>query len=160
VISSEEATKIALEAAQKVKLRIGYEDGTIKTLETPDLSNAPYSVNFVMLPYRNTETDFPSKLSRDPLTLYPFWQFHFYFEENIAGAIGIQVGVWGDTKEISYASAYVVLGSTDMPNNQALEEQKQSNLVDQSALAVAISLAAVLAIALSVVALRRKNQHK
>ncbi len=111
VISSEEATAIALEAAQKVELHVGYANGTSETVKVPDLSNAPYDVNFAMLPYRGAEEDFPSKIARDPLTLYPYWQFHFYFGEKIGGCIGVQVGVWGDTKEIIYASGYGVLSS-------------------------------------------------
>lgn len=108
VISSEEAMAIALEAAQKVELHIGHANGTSEIVKVPDLSNAPYDVNFAMLPYRGEENDFPSKIARDPLTLYPYWQFWFYFNEKIGGCIGVQVGIWGDTKEIIYASGYVV----------------------------------------------------
>jgi hypothetical protein len=109
VISSEEATSIAREAAQEVEWRVGHADGTTETVKAPDLANATYDVNFMMLPYRGLQPDeFPSKLPRDCETLYPYWQFHFYFGEKIGGAIGVQVGVWGDTKEIIYASSYVV----------------------------------------------------
>jgi len=159
VLSSEEATKIALEAAQRVELQIGHADGTSEAVKVPDLSNAPYDVNFAMLPYHGTEDNFPSKLSRDPLTLYPYWQFWFYFNETIGGCIGVQVGVWGDTKEIIYASGYGLLGVPNMLNDQAIEEQKQLNLSDHSFLAVAIMIALMLAISISVIVLRRRNQR-
>jgi hypothetical protein len=165
VISSEEAVAIALEAAQKVELHIGHADGTNETVKVPDLSNAHYDVSFTMIPYRNLSYNIPSKMARDPSTLYPYWQFHFYFNESIAGNIGVQVGVWGDTGEIVYASGYGFLGGSDisngeLPSDQALDEQEQPNQLDPSTLAVAITLAAVMTISIAAVALRHKNRHK
>ncbi len=158
-ISSEEATKIALEAAQKVELHIGHADGSVETVHVPDLSNASYDVNLAIVPYRNSEGDFPSTIARDPLTLYPLWQFIFLFKEKIGGDIGVQVGVWGDTKDIAYASGYGVLGDFGTPSNQESEEQTQFNLLDPPVLAVAICLAVVIAVAITAIALRRKNQR-
>jgi hypothetical protein len=182
VINSEEAYKIALAAAQNCELRIGYENGTTKIATLPDLSDAFYERYFNMLPYRNETSHLPSKIARDPLTLYPYWQFYFYFNETIAGNSGVQVGIWGDTKEIIYCSGFGFFGisdptseedvTTDISNDEYLapllpeeqtseaQQQEQSALLDPLALAVAISLVAVLAISISVVALRRKNQHK
>jgi hypothetical protein len=163
-------------------LRIGYENGTTKIATLPDLSDAFYERYFNMLPYRNETSHLPSKIARDPLTLYPYWQFYFYFNETIAGNSGVQVGIWGDTKEIIYCSGFGFFGisdptseedvTTDISNDEYLapllpeeqtseaQQQEQSALLDPLALAVAISLVAVLAISISVVALRRKNQHK
>jgi hypothetical protein len=182
VINSEEAYKIALAAAQNCELRIGYENGTTKIATLPDLSDAFYERYFNMLPYRNETSHLPSKIDRDPLTLYPYWQFYFYFNETIAGNSGVQVGIWGDTKEIIYCSGFGFYGTSDptseedvttdtsndeyltplLPEEQTSEEQQQEQpaLLDPLVLAAAVSLAAVLAISLSVVALRRKNQHK
>jgi hypothetical protein len=47
---------------------------------------------------------------REPLSLYPLWQYVFYFDASIDGAIGIQVGVWGDTKEVAYCSTFGYYG--------------------------------------------------
>ncbi|MEJ2240599.1 MAG: hypothetical protein P8Y18_00420 [Candidatus Bathyarchaeota archaeon] len=112
-ISSEEAFQIAFEAAQNYEFRIVYENGTIKTVKVPDLSNAPYDVNMYMVPFRFDENNFPSKIERDPLTLYPLWQLHFFFNETIGGNEGMQVGVWGDTSEIVYCSGFGYYGNSD-----------------------------------------------
>jgi len=170
VISSEEAVQIALEAAQNCELRIGHEDRETEIVKPPDLSNAPYDVSLTMVPYRYLDYHIPSKMPRDPLTLYPYWQVHFYFNESIAGNTGIQVGVWGDTREIVYCSGFGYLGSSGMPNeqditglpldDQPLDEQKQLNPFNPSTLAVAVSIAVVLIVSISVIALRRKNRHK
>jgi len=182
-ISSEESVQIALEAAQQLEIRIGHEDRETEIVKVPDLSNAPYDVNLYMVPFRFQERDFPSNMTRDPLTLYPYWQLHFYFNESIAGNVGVQVGVWGDTGEIIYCSGHGYLGASGPPNeqditrllpdDQLLEEQSQLNSDDlplgeqnqpnpltPSTLAVAVSLAAVPIILISAIALRRKNRHK
>jgi hypothetical protein len=121
VISAQEATTIARNAAQNVTISIGNANGTVETLKVPDLSNASYDVQFNMLPYRGDDPNFPSKIARDPLTLYPYWQFHFYFNQSVAGDDGVQVGVWGDTSEIIYASGYGYLGynppTTSLPES-------------------------------------------
>ena len=61
---------------------------------------------------RDPEDHFVSggNATRDPLALYPQWQMVFYFNKSIGGAVGIQVGVWGDTKEVAYISEYGYLG--------------------------------------------------
>jgi len=112
-ISSEEAFQIAFEAAQNYEFRIVYENGTIEAVKVPDLSNAFYQEYFSMVPFRYGEDKFPSRIERDPLTLYPFWQYYFYFNETILGNDGIQVGVWGDTSELVYCSGFGHLGTLD-----------------------------------------------
>ena len=114
-LSTEEARQIALNAAQNVTLIGTNADGTNETVKPPDLSNAIYQMQFNMLPYRGEDPNFPSKISRDPMTLYPYWQFQFYFKQPVAGSDGIQVGVWGDTSEIIYASGFNYLGYTTTP---------------------------------------------
>jgi hypothetical protein len=139
-ISSEEAYQIALEAANNCTLRIGYENGTIKTVKVPDLSNAFYQDSFSMLPFRYQESHIPSRIERDPLTLYPYWQFWFYFNESIARNDGVQVGVWGDTGEIIYCSGFGYYGiwppteldtPSQPPDDQPSEEESQPNPDDQ-----------------------------
>lgn len=116
-ISSEEAVQIALEAAQRCEIRVNYDDRKTEIIKVPDLSNAPYDVNMYMVPFRYQESDIPSKMSRDPLTLYPYWQIHFYFNESIGGNIGVQVGIWGDTAEIIYCRGHGYLGVSGTPTS-------------------------------------------
>jgi hypothetical protein len=172
VISSEEAFKIALEAAQNYELIIVNEDGETEIAKLPDLSDAFYEMYFTMIPYRNISSYIPSKISRDPLTLYPYWQFYFYFKEKIAGDEGIQVAVWGDTKEIRYCSGFGYFGTSDttsdkdvttlLPENQTSEEQQQEqpNLLDPSVLAAVIIIAVIPAVSIPAIALRHRNQRK
>jgi hypothetical protein len=106
VINSEEAYKLALETAQNMEFRIVNEYRN-KTVTLPDLSKSVYEMYFTMVPYRNESSHYPSKIPRDPLMLYPYWQFYFYFKGGkIGGYSGIQVGIWGDTEEIIYCSGY------------------------------------------------------
>jgi hypothetical protein len=161
VISSEEAVQIALEAAQKCEINIGHEDGEIEIVKPPDLSNALYDVSLTMIPYRNLNYTIPSKIPRDPLTLYPYWQIHFYFNKSIAGNTGIQVGVWGDTSEIVYCSSFGYFDSSGTSNEQnSLEEQKQHGNLNPLVLVAALSLVSLAIISMSTIALRRKNRHK
>ncbi len=161
IISSDEAVRIALEAAQNVELRIGSLNGETEIVKVPDLSNAPTDVAFTMVPYRYQENHYPSLLPRDPLTLYPFWQIHFYFNESVAGNVGVQVGVWGDTKEIIYASGYGYYGASDVPSGE-----DKTNLQDQfkplstSTLVLTVGLLATLTISVAVIVVRKKNRNK
>ncbi|MCW4015660.1 MAG: hypothetical protein NWF06_04760 [Candidatus Bathyarchaeota archaeon] len=169
-ISSEQAVQIALESAQDYEIRIAHEDNKTEIVKVPDLSNAHYVANFYMVPFRYEETNFPIKTDRDPLTLYPYWQIHFYFDESIARIVGIQVGVWGDTGEIVYCSGFGYLGYPEMPNEQnttiivsdelPLEEQKQLNTLDQSTLVIAVSTVAVLIIATAASVFRIKSRRQ
>lgn len=157
-ISSKEAVKIALESAQQVELRMVNEKGETEIVEPPNLSNATYDVYFTMMPYRYQEGYSPSKISRDPLTLYPCWQVYFYFNEKIAGDDGIQVGVWGDTSEIIYASGF---GSFGVPSTQTEKDAAMMPLsaLDLSVL-IAMGVAAVLIISAAIVALRKRKGYK
>jgi len=169
-ISREEAVQIALEAAQQLEIRIGHEDRETEIVKVPDLSNAPYDVNLYMVPFRFEERDFPSNMTRDPLTLYPYWQLHFYFNESIAGNVGVQVGVWGDTGEIIYCSGHGYLGSsgpsseqdtTEQPtDDHTIDEQKQVNTSSPSTLAVTLAIVAVPIVMMIEIALGLRNRHK
>lgn len=168
VISAEEATKIALEAAQTVELHIGHADGTNETVKVPDLSNAPVDMYFTMVPYTSSDQNFPSKLPRDPLTLYPLWQFQFLFSNEIGGNNGVQVGVWGDTKEIFYASGYGYLGAVDISTefsnttsvqNVTEQEQNQPSTLDTSVLVSFFIIAAVITLSAFAIAKKRKKQN-
>lgn len=160
-ISSEEAKTIAFDAAQNYEFRVAHQENgkeVIETVKAPDLSNARYDVSFTMVPYRNSTSPLyhTSKLTRDPLTLYPYWQFVFYLNETIAGNVGIQVSLWGDTKEIVYCHGYGFLGLPDStPSNSQTSEADTLNPT-----LVIIGLAAVLAVSTSIVALRHMKRKK
>ncbi|MFA5364993.1 MAG: hypothetical protein WC325_07445 [Candidatus Bathyarchaeia archaeon] len=169
-VSSEDAFQIALTASQSCEIRIGSDDTSeIEVVTPPDLSDAPHTINFNMVPFRYQEDNISSKITRDPLTLYPYWQFQFYFNESIGGNAGIQVGVWGDTGEIVYCSGFGYFGNPDTSNDQdttsltppdqSSEENKENYSINPSDLVGILSLVAVSVIILvSVVALRRKRQ--
>ncbi|XHH08642.1 MAG: hypothetical protein ACFCUE_13895 [Candidatus Bathyarchaeia archaeon] len=159
-ISSDEVIKNALDAAQKVKLGNG-------TIDTPDLTNAPYDMYFAMQPYRGDDPEFPTKLQRDPYTLYPSWHLYFYFNETIGDLVGIQVGVWGDTAEISFARGYGFLGTSSYysgsntpeasstTSNQSYSSQEES--MNPVTLPIAI-FAVISALSISAVIFRRKKK--
>jgi hypothetical protein len=99
-ITFEEAHALALNVAQNCELR-WVHNGVTEVLPTPDLSDAYYEVFYQMVPYRNDTSHTLNQLSRDPLTLYPYWRFTFHFPEGRVGCFsGINVCLWGDTKEI------------------------------------------------------------
>ena len=162
-ISSDEVIKIALNAAQNVKLGVGN-----RTVETPDLTNAPFDIYFAMQPYRGDDPEFPTKLQRDPYTLYPCWHLYFYFNETIGDLVGIQVGVWGDTSEISFARGYGFLGisshykesntpeaSISTTNNQS--DVTQEEPVNPMILPIAL-FAVISALSVSAVIFHRKKK--
>lgn len=180
-ISSEEAKQIALEAAQNCEFRI-VNDNVNEVVTLPDLSDAVYDMYFTMLPYRYEASHIQSKMSRDPLTLYPYWQFYFYFKGGkIGGYSGIQVGVWGDTSEIIYCSGFGYLGDSgvpngelpsnqtveentngESPNNEALEQQQTQTQPDfrvDLILAVVVSLVVILTVSL-IYFKKRKREAK
>jgi hypothetical protein len=172
VINSEEAYKLALDTAQNCEFCIVNENVN-EVVTLPDLSDSVYQMYFTMVPYRNQIFQTTSKTSRDPLTLYPYWQFYFYFKGGeIGGYSGIQVGIWGDTKEIDYCSGFGFYGAsgptgdeditTLLPEDQTSEEQQQeqTNVLDPSVLAVAIIIAVILVMSISAIVLRRRNQRK
>jgi len=157
VIDSEEAYKMALEAAQNCELRIGYENGTTKLATLPDLSDAFYQMYFNMLPYRNETSHIPSKIARDPSTLYPYWQFYFYFNETIAGNSGIQVGIWGDTEEIIYCSGFGYYGTSD-PNGTTAQNNNSATSVDINTVSIVAVSTAVVVIAASILFIKKRSK--
>jgi hypothetical protein len=103
-VSFDEVLEIAREAAENVELHVMAEDGLEQTFNVPDLSNATYSYYFLMTPYQTGSPT--SNSSREPATLYPYWQFTFYFNKCVGRYSGVEVGLWGDNKEISSARGY------------------------------------------------------
>ena len=174
-ISADEATKIAREAAQKVELHIGNVNGTNQTISVSDLLNGRVDVSFGMFPYSGTSKDFPTRIARNGSTLYPCWQFQFSFNKSIVGNEGVQVGVWGDTGEIIYASGYGYLGAPNIsngqlpsdvpistPNNQPIsqtsDQQAQFIFSNTLIIAVALSVAILAVVIFGALLLFRRNR--
>ncbi|MEM3378572.1 MAG: hypothetical protein QW674_06465 [Candidatus Bathyarchaeia archaeon] len=123
VISEEEAKGIGWDAAKNFDMKFRDENGTEFYVKPPGWSGY-VEVGLSMIPglfYNRDPNDHfvdPGSAVRDPLALYPLWQMVFYFNASVGGAVGIQVGVWGDTKEIAYISEYGYLG--DLGGNSSL----------------------------------------
>ena len=122
-----------------------------------------------IVPFREPE-NYSSSTSRDPFILYPYWNIRFYFKEEISRISGIDVGIWGDTGEISYCSIFgfhSILGPLDQEetsnqqeDKQELEEQKQPTMIEQTTLPATVALVTALAV-ITAIAFRkkRKNNH-
>lgn len=105
-VDFEEAYRLALDAAQNCELR-WVNDEVNQILLAPDLSDARYDVFFSMVSYLNDTFNPSNMLSRDPLTLYPYWRFTFYFDNGRIGCFsGVSVSLWGDTTEIISCDGY------------------------------------------------------
>jgi hypothetical protein len=109
-----EVREVAWQAAQDFNLTLVGPDGSV-TIVKPDWGNVS-RVAFYLIPgqlYDSSLNDVLQQVSmgsraRNGLTLYPLWEFIFYFSERVAGNVGVQVGVWGDTGEIAYCIGYGV----------------------------------------------------
>lgn len=178
VIDSEEAYKLAIDTAQNMEFRI-VNDEVNQVVPLPDLSKAGYQMYFTMLPYHNETSHMPSKISRSLLKLYPYWQFYFYFTgEEIGGYSGVQVGIWGDTKEIIYCSGFGFLDSSGTasddedtslewrqqeqpnPSEQPTTSPQQTSPSTHPAIAAAITAIAIPAVLIPAIVLRRRKQQK
>jgi hypothetical protein len=161
IITKEQAIKIALDAAQKVINNASTIDGRINTIETPDLSSTYYDIQFGMVPCNNVEKD----LSLDLLTLYPFWEFHFYFNQSYAGADGVQVGVLGDTGTIYTSGFFGYLGGGRIPLSviTTATDTDISNLAANNFIGLILMISAIIVIIVLVsvpIALHRKMKRK
>ena len=160
VLSAEQARNIALDAAQKVRLPLANLNGEIIIFETPDLSNARYDVQLFMSACYSSDSNLNRELSLEPLTLYPFWQFHFYFNESIAGNEGIEVGVLGDTGAIFSSGGFGYLGG--YPTTTAIDKSTATSATDNSSgLLMLVAITTTLILIVSVpIALRHKIRQR
>lgn len=99
-ISKEEALNIAWSQAQNLKLQFISENGSIYEIK-PDLSNVTTDVSFSMQPRNNT------------VLLCPSWIVTYWFAKPYGQNHGIEVGIWGDTKEVVFCNPLVILGGSD-----------------------------------------------
>jgi hypothetical protein len=178
-VSFEEAVKIVVEAAQKGELRRTLADPGTGYVNISELVDTQYSVSLLMSPFSFDDYSVPSKISRDPFTIYPFLRIYFYFKDSPNRLMGLMLSVWGDTGEIRYCTdvgkgfyANGPLYDTNelLQDDQPLEEQEEFTSDEQSpeettqpdalnplTLVVVASLVAVPVISISVLALKRKN---
>jgi hypothetical protein len=184
VISKEEATSIAWNLAKTFSDNLTFyqtgEDNITREVE-PDWSQMRSDISLLMIPgqlYNNSLNNIllsngtgvsMGNTNRDPLALYPFWSAIFYFSKPINNIVGIQVGIWGDTKETAYCSTYGYLGSSLQPSTGETE-QTQTPSVDNSGeasntqatflsteLIVCVVLAAIAAVVVTAVFWKKKH---
>jgi hypothetical protein len=129
-ISKEEALQLGFAAAKNYNVTLvsfGENKKASAIQVEPDWSNYTYDISLAMIPgdsaYGKTanppsgsdlqpvQLRYQSNVTRDPLALYPLWKMEFYFSKSIGSIYGIQVGIWGDSKEISYCLEATTLGN-------------------------------------------------
>jgi len=136
VLSEEEATSMAFDVAKAYCLNWTWHQTDANNVTTevkPDWSQMRSDVGLLMIPgqtYNNSLNDAllakgvgvnSGNTTRNPLALYPMWSTIFYFTKPISNIVGIQVGLWGDTKEIAYCMEYGYLGSSGQPSTSTSE---------------------------------------
>ncbi|MDR2707924.1 MAG: hypothetical protein LBB87_04185 [Nitrososphaerota archaeon] len=166
VFSEEEFTSFAFDLAKKFcDASVFYEDKYGVMVEVkPDWSKKRSDVGFLMIPgqfynssrnnnflEQGTGVNMGSTV-RDALTLYPMWTANFYFSQPIGNIEGIQVGVWGDTKEVAYCDVNGFLGNSQYFHDGSSDNQ--SNFGDL--LGVVIILIVIAAIVAAVVFVKKK----
>ena len=57
--------------------------------------------------------------------LYPFWYVEIYFQKPYFSDYGIQVGIWADTKEVTYCQSLCVLGGPPTDDSPAPDNSNQ-----------------------------------
>jgi hypothetical protein len=121
-------------------LKFVAEDDSIIEVK-PDLSHVTSDVSFSMIP-RNS-------------ALYPFWSVYYYFDKPVYSDYGIQVGLWGDTKQIAYCQGLTTLG--DPPPTSAAQSADNAN---SPAVLLAVAGAIVLVVAISAAVVIKKRRSK
>jgi hypothetical protein len=164
IISEEEAKAMALDAAKNYKITLMRDDNTSFAVY-PDWSNPRVEIGLLMISGQNFNTQLNNDIgavnqgskTRNPLGLYPFWSAIVYFTKPIGNIGGVQVGIWGDTKEIAYVTTYGHLGNPDNTGNTGDTSQNPQPFNTGLAIALAfVATAAVLAVAFVAVRKRRK----
>jgi hypothetical protein len=117
LLSREEASDLAWTAANNFNLSFISQDGSIYQVK-PDLTNVTFDAHL-------------SYTTRNSSELYPLWNIYYYFATPVHGDYGIQVAIWGDTKEIMDCQSMTTLGTPDTPtpSNSNTLNTTQDNLV-------------------------------
>ena len=119
VVSEANAELVGFEAAKNFNLTLFQGPNLPAVRVYPDWSNMTFTARFELQPGHALDKNltsllgwevYPSNFTRDPLTLYPYYDFLFLFSKPIGNIIGIEVAVWGDTNEVAYCTSYEYLG--------------------------------------------------
>jgi hypothetical protein len=170
VFSEETFTNFAFELAQKFcddHLFYRTDEDGVEVEIIPDWSNMRTEIDYKMIPGQIYNNPINNELleqgvgvsfsaDRAALTLYPFWSAVFYFSWPIGNVYGVQVGVWGDTKEVAYCWEYGFLGGSQSPSVRSSSEQSSPY---DNLLGIAV-IALIAIIAMAVVVMFIKKTHK
>ncbi|XHH09798.1 MAG: hypothetical protein ACFCUE_04000 [Candidatus Bathyarchaeia archaeon] len=135
-ISQAEAESIALSVAKNYTLEFRSENDSVNS-EKADLSDVTIK----------SELSMQQRSDKDS-ALYPLWAVQFWFNGRPHGnqILGIEVCVWGDTKEVELCQAIVVLGGEDpsqSENSAGNEAFPTSTIALVSAVGIIVALAGV-----------------
>jgi len=146
-ITQEEAESIAYKAAQDYNIEFLAEDNSTYT-EKADVSDVTTKVTVSM-----------QQRSADE-ALFPYWDVQFWFNGRPHGSQvrGIEVCVWGDTKQVESCKPIVVLGGEDPSQSLPSDGNVAGNDVF-SFNTVAIVSAVGLVVALAAVGIAVKRKH-
>jgi hypothetical protein len=156
-ISRAEATDIAWQAAQKFR----FGGANSATSIAPSWADTDPSAALVMVPgdafSANTALNWSSGgIERNPLTLYPLWETLFYLNQRVGDAVGVQVGVWGDTQQIAYCSEYTLFGSASPPETSKTQLSTESPQLPSESVLAAVGILIATIVAVCVVLKRRR----
>jgi hypothetical protein len=142
--SKKEILGIAWAAAQNLMLEFTSENGSTYYVK-PDLTDV------------TTEVSFDMQARPNSTTLYPAWLVTYYFAEPYNQDYGIQLGIWGDTKEVAYCHPLVILGDST-PSDSSNPSTKGIQIPESVLLVVfALGLIAIIAVLTIVIRARRKK---
>lgn len=149
-ISQSEAEAIAYAAAQNYALEFRYENGSTYS-EKADLSNVTTQVKFSM-----------EQRSGEDSALYPFWDVQFWFNGRPHGSQvrGIEVGIWGDTKEVKLCQAIVVLGGEDPSQSETSDGTVAGNEAFPISIIAVASVAGLIVALVAVGLVVKKKRNK
>ncbi|MDR0318928.1 MAG: hypothetical protein LBI09_02715 [Nitrososphaerota archaeon] len=170
VFSEAEFTSFAFDLVKKFcDASVFYDvdrDGVVVEVK-PDWSRKRSDIGFLMIPGQFYNSSRNNNLLeqgvgvsmgntvRDALMLYPLWSAVFYFSQPIGNIEGVQVGVWGDTREVAYCDVNGYLGSSQYSYGGSLSDQtKYGDL-----LGVAV-VALIVIVTIAAIAVFVKKKHK
>ncbi len=162
-IEEAQAQAIAWNAVNNYNLTAVADDNSTTILH-PDWSGMRVDARISMTPGQTYNDSINSiyhyanmgSVTREPLTLYPEWQFVFYFGKPIGNMAGIQAAVWGDTKEIVYCNPYGYYGNLNTETPQPTVKQ-DSTLSGNTLLIIAAAIIGSIVLATGVYAKKRKK---
>ncbi len=134
LLSRQEALDLAWTTANNFNLSFISQNGSIYYVK-PDLTNATIDASL-------------SYTLRNSSELYPLWNIYYYFAKPVHGDYGIQVAIWGDTKEIMDCQSMTTLGTPDTPSPSSSNSQNiiPNNLVWIALAGTALAIAAAVLI--------------